>query len=332
MRAMVLEECKSVEEKPLKLLDVPKPVPARNEIRIKIKACGVCHTDLHTVEGELSLPKMPIVPGHEIVGIVDELGEECRRYKKGERVGVAWLYSSCGLCKFCKMGLENLCENAKFTGLHANGGYEEYMVVREDYAYPIPDIFSDENAAPLLCAGIIGYRSFRLSNIKPGQKLGLFGFGASAHIVIQIANILGCDVYVFTRSEKHREHARKLGAKWVGDARDICPEKLDSAIIFAPAGWIVREALKSLDRAGVLVINAIHMSPIPELPYDLLWHERKIVSVANVTREDAEQFLKIAGRIPIRTEVRLFKLEDANVALELMKKSEIEGAAVLRIE
>lgn len=329
---MVLEECKSVEEKPLKLLDVPKPVPARNEIRIKIKACGVCHTDLHTVEGELSLPKMPIVPGHEIVGIVDELGEECRRYKKGERVGVAWLYSSCGLCKFCKMGLENLCENAKFTGLHANGGYEEYMVVREDYAYPIPDFFSDENAAPLLCAGIIGYRSFRLSNIKPGQKLGLFGFGASAHIVIQIANILGCDVYVFTRSEKHREHARKLGAKWVGDARDICPEKLDSAIIFAPAGWIVREALKSLDRAGILVINAIHMSPIPELPYDLLWHERKIVSVANVTREDAEQFLKIAGRIPIRTEVRLFKLEDANVALELMKKSEIEGAAVLRIE
>jgi propanol-preferring alcohol dehydrogenase len=329
---MVLEECKSIDQKPLKLLEIPEPVLVRNEIRIKIKACGVCHTDLHTVEGELPLPKMPIVPGHEIVGIVDELGEECHRYKKGERVGVAWLYSSCGLCKFCKMGLENLCENAKFTGFHVNGGYEEYMIVREDYAYPIPDNFSDENAAPLLCAGIIGYRSFRLSNIKPGQKLGLFGFGASAHIVIQIANVLGCDVYVFTRSEKHREHARKLGAKWVGDARDICPEKLDSAIIFAPAGWIVREALKSLDRAGILVINAIHMSSIPELSYNLLWHERKIMSVANVTREDAEQFLKIAGRIPIETEVRLFKLEDANVALELMKKSEIEGAAVLRIE
>ncbi|MCQ5376173.1 MAG: zinc-dependent alcohol dehydrogenase family protein [Methanomassiliicoccales archaeon] len=328
----MLEECKSIDQKPLKLLEIPEPVPVRNEIRIKIKACGVCHTDLHTVEGELPLPKMPIVPGHEIVGIVDELGEECHRYKKGERVGVAWLYSSCGLCKFCKMGLENLCENAKFTGFHVNGGYEEYMIVREDYAYPIPDNFSDENAAPLLCAGIIGYRSFRLSNIKPGQKLGLFGFGASAHIVIQIANVLGCDVYVFTRSEKHREHARKLGAKWVGDARDICPEKLDSAIIFAPAGWIVREALKSLDRAGILVINAIHMSSIPELSYNLLWHERKIMSVANVTREDAEQFLKIAGRIPIETEVRLFKLEDANVALELMKKSEIEGAAVLRIE
>jgi len=329
---MVLEECKSIDQKPLKLLEIPEPVPVRNEIRIKIKACGVCHTDLHTVEGELPLPRMPIVPGHEIVGIVDELGEECHRYKKGERVGVAWLYSSCGLCKFCKMGLENLCENAKFTGFHVNGGYEEYMIVREDYAYPIPDNFSDENAAPLLCAGIIGYRSFRLSNIKPGQKLGLFGFGASAHIVIQIANVFGCDVYVFTRSEKHREHARKLGAKWVGDARDICPEKLDSAIIFAPAGWIVREALKSLDRAGILVINAIHMSSIPELSYNLLWHERKIMSVANVTREDAEQFLKIAGRIPIETEVRLFKLEDANVALELMKKSEIEGAAVLRIE
>lgn len=329
---MVLEECKSVEENPLKLLDVPKPVPARNELRIKIKACGVCHTDLHIVEGELPLPETPIVPGHEIVGIVDELGEGCSRYKKGERVGVAWLYASCGLCKFCKMGLENLCENAKFTGFHVNGGYEEYMIVMEDYAYPIPDIFSDMNAAPLLCAGVIGYRSFRLSNMKPGQKLGLFGFGASAHIVIQIANILGCDVYVFTRSETHREHAKKLGAIWVGDARDISPEKLDSAIIFAPAGWIVKEALKSLDRAGTLIINAIHMSPVPELPYDLLWQERRIVSVANVTREDAEQFLKIAGRIPIRTEVRSFKLEEANIALELIKKSKIEGAAVLRID
>jgi propanol-preferring alcohol dehydrogenase len=256
-----------------------------------------------------------------------ELGEGVDRHKVGDRVGVTWLFSSCGKCKFCSRGLENLCESARFTGLHENGGYEEFMVAKEDYVYTIPANFSEENAAPLLCAGVIGYRSLRLSELKPGQKLGLFGFGASAHIVIQ----MDCDVYVFTRSDEHRELARELGSKWEGSATDNPPEKLDSAIIFAPAGWIVKEALRTLDKAGTLVINAIHMTPIPEIPYELLWHEKKVSSVANVTRQDAEQFLRIAGEIPIKTEVEVFKLEEANEILRKMKDSEIKGAAVLSI-
>lgn len=328
----MLNACGPVERDPLDLCDIAEPVPASDEIRVRVKACGVCHTDLHIVEGELALPKLPLVPGHEIIGIVDKVGEAARRYRKGERVGVAWLYSACGKCKFCRMMLENLCENARFTGFHADGGYEEYIVVGEDYAYPIPENFSNAHAAPLLCAGVIGYRSFRLARVRAGQRLGLFGFGASAHIVIQVANAFGLDVYVFTRSERHRELARELGAIWVGGARDQPPVRLDAAIIFAPAGWIVKEALKSLDRAGILVINAIHMSPIPEIPYDLLWHERRIASVANVTREDALEFLKIAGRIPVKTTIETYRLEEANEALKSMKRSEIEGAAVLGIK
>ncbi len=328
---MLLSEVKPVEDAPLKSVDLPIPEPGEGEIRIKIRTCGVCHTDLHTVEGDLPIPKLPIVPGHEIVGIVDKLGKGCRRFDEGDRVGVAWLYSSCGRCRFCRSGLENLCEEARFTGLHANGGYEEFMVVNEDFSYPIPSVFSDENAAPLLCAGVIGYRSFRMSGIKPGGKLALFGFGASAHIVIQIAAAMECSVYVFTRSEEHRRLARELGSKWEGGLDGEPPEKAESAIIFAPAGWIVKKALGVLDRAGTLAINAIHMSPIPEIPYNLLWHERRIVSVANVTREDAERFLKLASEILIRTEVEIFPLEEANQALVMMKKSKIEGAAVLKV-
>ncbi len=331
MKAMVLKKTGPIESDPLELVDLPKPEPGPGEVRIRVKACGVCHTDLHTVEGELPIPKLPIVPGHEIVGIIDRNGPGSARFKKGDRVGVAWLYSSCGLCKFCSNGLENLCDKAEFTGLHTNGGYEEFMVAKEDYVYPIPGSLTDENAAPLLCAGVIGYRSFRLSGVKPGQSLGLFGFGASAHIVIQIANHLGCEVYVFTRSEKHRELARRLGSKWEGGVEDVPPRKLDSAIIFAPAGWIVRGALKTLDKAGTLVINAIYMSPIPELPYELLWSERTVRSVANVTRRDAEEFLRLAADIGIKTEVTVFPLEKANIALRMMKKSEIEGAAVLKL-
>lgn len=331
MRAMQLGEPRKVEESPLRMVDLPVPEPGAGEIRIHIRTCGVCHTDLHIIEGDLSLPMIPIVPGHEVVGVVDEISETCHRFKKGDRVGVAWLYSSCGQCRFCRMGLENLCEGARFTGLHVNGGYEEYMVVKEDFAYPILSIFSDEGAAPLLCAGVIGYRSFRMSGIRPGGRLALFGFGASAHIVIQIAKSMGCDVYVFTRSEEHRRLARNLGSKWEGGPGDAPPEKVDSAIIFAPVGRLVKEALGVLDKAGTLAINAIHMSPIPEIPYELLWHERKIVSVANVTREDAGQFLKLAADIPIRTEVELFRLEEANEALGMLKRSEIKGAAVLAI-
>jgi propanol-preferring alcohol dehydrogenase len=331
MRAMMLRGPRPIEMKPLELENIPEPSPGPGEVKIKVLACGVCHTDLHTVEGELSLPKLPIVPGHEVVGTVAELGEGSHRYKVGDRVGVTWLFSSCGKCKFCSRGLENLCDSVRFTGLHENGGYEEFMIAKEDYVHLIPENFSDENAAPLLCAGVIGYRSLRLSELQPGQKLGLFGFGASAHITIQMATAMDCEVYVFTRSKEHRKLARELGSKWEGSAIDDPPEKLDSAIIFAPVGWIVKEALRTLDKAGTLAINAIHMSPIPEIPYELLWHEKKVRSVANVTRQDAEQFLRIAGEIPIRTEVDVFELEEVNEVLRMMKGSEIRGAAVLRI-
>ncbi|NYT14632.1 MAG: zinc-dependent alcohol dehydrogenase family protein [Methanomassiliicoccales archaeon] len=331
MRAMMLREPGPVEKGPLEPLDIPEPSPGPGEVKIKVLACGVCHTDLHTVEGELPLPTLPIVPGHEVVGTIEEVGEGTRRFSVGDRVGMTWLFSSCGRCKFCSRGLENLCESASFTGLHENGGYEEYMIAKEEYAQSIPENFSDENAAPLLCAGVIGYRSLRLSQLRPGQRLGLFGFGASAHIVIQMATEMECEVYVFTRSEEHRRLARELGSKWEGSATDDPPEKLDSAIIFAPAGWIVREALRTLDKAGTLAINAIHMSPIPEIPYELLWHEKKVRSVANVTRQDADEFLRRAGEIPIRTEVETFDLEDANDVLRRMKDSQIKGAAVLRI-
>ncbi|MFP4171199.1 MAG: zinc-dependent alcohol dehydrogenase family protein [Methanomassiliicoccales archaeon] len=331
MRAMQLKRTGPVEDSPLEMVDLPEPEPGRGEIKLRVRACGVCHTDLHTVEGELTLPKLPIVPGHEVVAEVAELGEGTTRFEVGDRVGVAWLHSSCGSCRFCQRGLENLCEDTRFTGLHVDGGYEEYMLAKEDYAYPIPENFSDENAAPLLCAGVIGYRAYRLSNIQPSQRLGLFGFGASAHLVIQLATTLGCEVYVFTRSQEHRDLARRLGSSWEGGAGDDPPAKVDSAITFAPAGWIVKEALGVLEKGGTLAVNAIYMSPIPELEYDLLWWERDIKSVANVTREDAEQFLRIAGGIPIHTEVETYDLEEANEVLQRLKESRIDGAAVLRI-
>jgi alcohol dehydrogenase, propanol-preferring len=331
MKALVLERPRPVGEGPLKLVDLPVPEPGHGEVRIAVRTCGVCHTDLHIVEGDIPLPRLPIVPGHEVVGVIEKRGEGSDRFRIGDRVGVAWLFSSCGRCRFCRRGLENLCESARFTGLHVNGGYEEKMVAREDYVYPIPETFTDEKAAPLLCAGVIGYRSFRLSEVRSGQRLGLFGFGASAHIVIQLAIAGGSEVYVFTRGEEHRRLARRLGSRWEGDARDEPPGKVDAAIIFAPAGWLVREALRVLDKAGTVAINAIAMSPLPEVPYDLLRDERKVRSVANVTRQDAEEFLAIARGIPIRAEVEVFPLEEANAVLKKLKDSQIRGAAVLRL-
>ncbi|KXB02677.1 alcohol dehydrogenase [candidate division MSBL1 archaeon SCGC-AAA261F19] len=331
MKAMQLKEPKPVEQAPLEMVELKEPRPGPKEVKIDVQACGVCHTDLHTVEGELSLPKLPIVPGHEVVGVVEESGDEAEHFEVGDRVGVTWLYSSCGECKFCRRGQENLCEDPMFTGLHADGGYEESMVAKEDFVYPIPKNISDEDAAPLLCAGVIGYRSLRLSEVKPGQRLGLFGFGASAHIVIQLATDMGCEVYVFTRSEEHRRLARELGSAWEGSAKDDPPHRIDSGITFAPVGWIVKEALRDLEKGGTLAINAIHMTPIPELDYDLIYHEKKLRSVANVTREDAEGFLKIAGDIPVQTEVETFPLEEANRALRLLKDSKINGAGVLKV-
>jgi propanol-preferring alcohol dehydrogenase len=331
MKAMVLREPKPVENNPLGLVDLPVPEPAPGQVRLRVGACGVCHTDLHLVEGEIATPKLPVVPGHQIVGRVDALGEGVTRFAVGDRAGVPWLYSTCGECEYCQSGLENLCDNARFTGQHADGGFAEYMVVPASFAYSIPMGFPDDQAAPLLCAGIIGYRSLRLSEIQPGGRLGLYGFGASAHVTIQVARHWGCEVYVFTRSEEHQRHARALGAAWVGQAQDTPPAELDSAITFAPAGWLVPEALRVLRKGGTLAINAIHMSPIPELPYHLLYGERTVRSVANSTGRDAEELLRLAAEIPIQTDVELYTLDQANAVLQRLKRAEVQGAAVLQV-
>ena len=331
MKAMVLNKPGPIEENPLNLEDVERPEPGKGEILVRLKACGICHTDLHTVEGELDLPKLPLIPGHQIVGLVEALGPETSTFKKGDRVGVPWLSCTCGGCHYCKVGLENLCVSAQFTGYHVDGGYAEYAVTREAFAYPIPKGFSDTGAAPLLCAGIIGFRALRLSEIKPGQRLGLYGFGASAHVTIQIARHWGCEVYVFTRSKEHQDLAAELGAAWVGKAEDTPPNSIQSAIIFAPVGHLALDALRVMDKGATLALAGIHMTPIPEIDYKLLYDERTMRSVTASTREDARELLRYAGEIPIRTEVQSFPLEDANKALQMLKRSEIKGAGVLEI-
>jgi len=332
MRAMVLEQQKAAEENPLHLRELPTPVPGAGEIRIRVRACGICRTDLHTVEGDLPLRKTPLVPGHQIVGVVDAVGAGVRAFREGDRVGVAWLYWTCGECAYCRKGQENLCEQARFTGYHADGGYAEAAVVPEAFAYPLPEGFSDLEVAPLLCAGIVGYRSFRLSNVQPGERLGLYGFGASAHIILQVARHLGCEVYVFTRTESHRQLAKKLGAFWVGEAKDSPPAPLDAAIIFAPAGPLVLDALRVLRKGGTVSLAGITMTPIPQIDYDsLLYHERILRSVANSTRADGRDFLRLAAEIPVRTEIEVFDLEQANQALQAMKHSKVHGAGVLRV-
>jgi propanol-preferring alcohol dehydrogenase len=330
MKAMLLREPKRAEARPLEWSELPVPQPGPGEIRLSVQVCGVCHTDLHTVEGDLDLPRLPLVPGHQIVGRVEERGAGAKRFEVGQRVGVPWLYWSCGACEFCRRGLENLCRDARFTGLHVDGGYAEAMVVHEDYAYPMPEGFGDAEAAPLLCAGIIGYRALRLSEVQPGQRLGLYGFGGSAHVTIQVARHWGCEVYVFTRSEGHRRLARELGAAWVGGAEDEPPARMHGSIIFAPAGRLVPEALRVLERGGTLALAGVTMTPIPELDYDrLLYWERTVRSVANFTRQDAEELLQTAAEIPVRTTVQLYPLREANEALLALKKSEIDGTAVL---
>jgi propanol-preferring alcohol dehydrogenase len=331
VKAMVLEEPKPAEEHPLVRMDLPLPEPVPGQVRLRVQACGVCHTDLHLVEGEIDLPKLPIVPGHQIVGRVDALGEGVTRFQTGDRVGVAWLYSTCGECEYCLGDLENLCNRACFTGQDVDGGFAEYMVVPADFAYPIPQGFPDDQAAPLLCAGIIGYRSLQLSEIQPGGRLGLYGFGASAHVTIQVARHWGCEVYVFTRSKEHQRHALDLGATWVGQAQDTPPAEIDSAVTFAPAGWLVPEVLRVLRKGGTLAINAIHMSPIPQMPYSLLYGERTVRSVTNATRQDGEDLLRLAAHIPIHTDVELYSLDEANAVLQRLKEAQVQGAAVLQV-
>ncbi len=331
MRAMLLDKPRPAEENPLRLTELPLPNPGAGEIRVQVRACGVCHTDLHIVEGDLALPKLPVVPGHQIVGTVDALGAGVSEFRAGDRVGVPWLYWTDGECAYCRKGLENLCDRARFTGFHADGGYAEAMVVPAAFAYALPEGFSDLQAAPLLCAGIIGYRALQLSNLEAGGRLGLYGFGASAHIVIQIARHMGCEVSVFTRAETHRRLARELGAAWVGAAGEQPPAPLDAAIIFAPAGKLVPEALRALRKGGTLALAGITMSALPEMDYKLLYNERILRSVANSTRDDARNLLRLAAEIPIRTEVETFPLADANHALQNLKSSKIHGAGVVVI-
>lgn len=328
---MVLERPQPIGQSPLRLQEIAIPAPGPGEIRVRVRCCGLCHTDLHTVEGDLPLPKLPVVPGHQIVGIVDALGEGVRSLREGDRVGIPWLHFTCGQCRYCRSGFENLCDQARFTGYHVNGGYAEFTVVHEEFAHPISEEFSDDNAAPLLCAGIIGYRSYRLSGVRAGENLGLYGFGASAHLVLQLARYQGCEVFVFTRAQAHRDLAAKLGAAWVGAAEDTPPQPLDASIIFAPAGSLVPHALRVLRKGGTLALAGITMSPLPQLDYSLLYHERVIRSVANSTRQDCREFLSLAADVPLQTEIEIFDLEQANQALHAMKNSQIKGAGVLRI-
>lgn len=340
MKAMVLDSPAPVDQRPLQLKEVPDPSPGVGQILVRVNTCGICRTDLHEVEGELPMQHSPIIPGHQVVGTVAALGEEAVRFHVGDRVGVAWLHQSCHACEFCLNREENLCREAKFTGWSVNGGYAEYMTVNELFAYHIPDGFADEQAAPLLCAGIIGYRALQTSRASAminRRRLGLYGFGASAHIAIQVAQHWGCDVFVFTRSEANRRLARKLGAVWVGPSRpdpDSLPAKLklQAAIIFAPAGPLVRDALEIMDKGATLALAGIYMSPIPELDYlKHLYDEKVVRSVANATRRDGEELLKLATRIPIHTSPQVFPLEQANEALLALKKSEITGAGVLKV-
>jgi alcohol dehydrogenase, propanol-preferring len=328
---MVLRKSGPVEQSPLLLDEVSLPLPRAGQVRVQVRCCGVCHTDLHIVEGELPLPRLPLIPGHQIVGNVEALGEAVRTLKEGDRVGIPWLHSTDGQCDYCRRGLENLCDHARFTGYHVDGGYAEFTVVHEDYAYPIPQAFTDETAAPLLCAGIIGYRSYRLTGIRSGERLGLYGFGASAHLTLQLARHQGCEVYVFTRTHAHRDLAASLGAAWVGSAEEIPPHSLDASIIFAPAGSLVPHALRALRKAGTLALAGITMSPIPQMDYSLLYQERVIRTVANSTRTDAHEFLDLAAAVPLHTEVQVFDLDQANPALHALKKSDIKAAAVLRV-
>jgi len=330
MRAAVIHKQAPIDASPLSIEEVAVPTAGPGEVRIRVHACGVCHTDLHIAEGDMPLVKTPVIPGHQIVGTIESVGDGVAAGGVGERVGVPWMSSSCGACDLCRAGRENLCEQSRFTGYHVDGGFAEYAVAPAAAAHPLPPAFADENAAPLLCAGIIGYRSLRLAEIEPGQRLGLYGFGASAHLAIQVARYWGCEVFVFTRGQHHRELAEQLGAAWVGDAREEPPAKLDAAITFAPVGWIVPEALRALAPAGTLAVNAVHLDGVPALDYQKhLYWEKTLRSVANLTHEDAEQFLRLAGEIPIETTVETFPLEEANEALRRLKASDIEAAAAL---
>lgn len=330
MRAFTLDRQASIATAPLRLVDVPDPEPGAGELRVRVRVCGICRTDLHVIEGDLPLVKRPIIPGHQVVGVVDRVGPDCRRFRPGDRVGIAWLRETDGTCDFCRRGEENLCPASRYTGWHADGGYAELAVVREDFAYAIPARFSDAEAAPLLCAGIIGYRALMRARVPDGGRLGIFGFGSSAHITMQVARHRGCEVYVSTRGEAHRRLALELGAAWAGDAVALPPVPLDGAIVFAPAGEIVPPALRSLRKGGTVALAGIHMSPIPAMDYEPhLFHEKNLTSVEANTRRDGEELFAIAAAIPIRPRRRDFAFADANQALLTLARDGIDGTGIL---
>jgi alcohol dehydrogenase, propanol-preferring len=333
MRAMLLRRQAAIASSPLETAEAPDPVPGSGEIRVRVSACATCRTDLHVIEGDLKPRRMPIIPGHQIVGIVEALGAGARRFRGGERVGIAWLRSTCGACRFCKAGRENLCEESTYTGWTHNGGYAEQCCVPEAFAYAIPSAFDDTEAAPLLCAGIIGYRALKRSQAPRGGKLGLYGFGSSAHITLQVARHWGCAVYVSTRDAAHRRLALELGAEWAGGPGEKLPVKVDAAIIFAPAGELVPAALADLDKGGTVALAGIHMSDLPAMAYEphLFW-EKTLQSVTANTREDGEQLLAEAAAIPIRPRVTRYPLAEANRALQALAADKIEGTAVLVVD
>jgi propanol-preferring alcohol dehydrogenase len=325
MRAMLLER----QRHPLRAADLPLPQPGPEQVLLRVHACGVCRTDLHVVDGELAEPKLPLIPGHEIVGTVVEKGERVERFGVGQRVGVPWLGWTCGTCRYCQGGRENLCDRARFTGYQLDGGYAEYTLADQRYAFALPAAYGDAEAAPLLCAGLIGYRSLVMAGA--GRRLGLYGFGAAAHIIAQVARHQGREVYAFTRpgDTEGQQFARNLGAVWAGDSDQPAPEELDAAILFAPAGPLVPLALRAVAKGGIVVCAGIHMSDLPSFPYHLLWGERTVRSVANLTRRDGEEFLALAPQVPVRTTVETFPLTQANEALERLRAGRIQGAAVL---
>lgn len=327
MRAMVFEDV----DRPLELRDIPKPEPGPDQVRLEVDACGICRTDLHIIDGDLDDPQAPVVLGHQIVGEVEARGEEVESCSVGDRIGVPWLGSTCGTCEYCTSGRENLCGDAQFTGYDLDGGFAEYAVADAHFCFPIPEGFPDLQAAPLLCAGLIGYRSWRMAG--DADRVGLYGFGSAAHILAQVAAYEDCEIYAFTRpgDREAQEFARELGATWAGGSDTQPPEPLDAAIIFAPVGPLVPESLRALRRGGRCICAGIHMSDIPSFPYEILWGEREIRSVANLTRRDGVEFLELAPEVPVETEVTTFELEEANEALEALRNDAFEGSGVITI-
>lgn len=333
MKAMLLRRHAPADEKPLEAAELPDPEPSEREILVRVRLCAICRTDLHVIEGELPPGRMPVVPGHQVVGRIERLGPRCRLFREGDRVGIAWLRWTCGSCEYCLSGSENLCDGARYTGYHEDGGYAELAVVHEEFAYPIPKTLSDLDAAPLLCAGIIGYRALRRSQVPPGGRLGLYGFGSSAHIVAQIALDRGCEVFVATRGRSHQELARRLGASFVGGTREPFPRPLDGAIVFAPVGDLVPVALRAVRKAGTVALAGIHMTPVPEMDYaECLFHEKTLTTVEANTRADGAELLREAARIPLRPQTSLFPLAQANEALWRLKHDRIDGTGILAVD